>query len=245
MQEVRARLDQAGHRHVRIIVSGGLTPERIRFFKEDGAPVDSYAVGSYIAGAQPIDFTGDLKEIDGKPIAKRGRIPGITPSPRLRRSTWQRGASRRPASVTGQARHAVAALGDGPGGPATRRLDELAERETAYGLFQRAGCCCAAATTRRRPCCSNGPSGSSRARARSSRRWHAPTTTAGSTAAAEATFRELLDIDPSAPYGHFGLGQALKQLGRHDEARTHLRVAVALAPHSPLYRNALKRLPPG
>ena len=54
-----------------------------RFFKEAKAPVDSFAVGSYISGARPIDFTGDLKEIDGKPIAKRGRIPGVTPSPRL------------------------------------------------------------------------------------------------------------------------------------------------------------------
>ncbi len=81
--EVRARLDQAGFGHVRIIVSGGLDPDRIRHFKEAGAPVDSFAVGSYISGAAPIDFTGDLKEIDGKPIAKRGRIPGVTPSPRL------------------------------------------------------------------------------------------------------------------------------------------------------------------
>jgi nicotinate phosphoribosyltransferase len=84
VQEVRARLDQAGYGHVRIIVSGGLVPERIRHFKELGAPVDSYAVGSYIAGAHPIDFTGDLKEIDGRPIAKRGRIPGVTASPRLK-----------------------------------------------------------------------------------------------------------------------------------------------------------------
>ncbi len=82
--EVRARLDQAGYRHVKIIISGGLNPDRIAYFKERGAPVDSFAVGSYISGASPIDFTGDLKEIDGKPIAKRGRIPGITPSPRLR-----------------------------------------------------------------------------------------------------------------------------------------------------------------
>jgi nicotinate phosphoribosyltransferase len=82
--EVRARLDQAGFGHVRIIVSGGLTPERIRYFKENESPVDSFAVGSYISGASPIDFTGDLKEIDGRPIAKRGRIPGVTPSPRLR-----------------------------------------------------------------------------------------------------------------------------------------------------------------
>jgi nicotinate phosphoribosyltransferase len=82
--EVRARLDQAGFGHVRIIVSGGLDPERIRHFKDAGAAVDSYAVGSYISGATPIDFTGDLKEIEGAPIAKRGRIPGVTPSPRLK-----------------------------------------------------------------------------------------------------------------------------------------------------------------
>ncbi len=83
VHEIRARLDQAGYGHVRITVSGGLTPERIAFFKESGAPVDSFAVGSYISGATPIDFTGDIKEIDGRPIAKRGRIPGLTDSPRL------------------------------------------------------------------------------------------------------------------------------------------------------------------
>ncbi len=85
VHEVRARLDQDGFGHVQIVVSGGLTPERIHFFRESGAPVDSFAVGSYISGASPIDFTGDIKEIDGRPIAKRGRIPGRTASPRLRR----------------------------------------------------------------------------------------------------------------------------------------------------------------
>ncbi len=81
--EIRARLDMEGFGHVTIVVSGGLTPERIRYFKDSGAPVDSFAVGSYISGATPIDFTGDIKEIDGRPIAKRGRIPGMTDSPRL------------------------------------------------------------------------------------------------------------------------------------------------------------------
>ena len=85
VHEIRARLDQAGHREVKIVVSGGLNPERIRVFKDAGAPVDSYAVGSYISGASPIDFTGDIKEIDGRPIAKRGRIPGRSDSPRLQR----------------------------------------------------------------------------------------------------------------------------------------------------------------
>lgn len=82
--EVRARLDLEGFDHVQIVVSGGLSPERIRYFKENGAPVDSFAVGAYISGAAPIDFTADIKEIDGRAIAKRGRIPGRTPSPRLK-----------------------------------------------------------------------------------------------------------------------------------------------------------------
>jgi nicotinate phosphoribosyltransferase len=85
VKEVRARLDLAGHGHVKIVVSGGLDAERIGAFKEAGAPVDSFAVGSAISDASPIDFTGDLKEIDGRPIAKRGRIPGRTENPRLRR----------------------------------------------------------------------------------------------------------------------------------------------------------------
>ena len=92
VHEIRARLDQAGFRHVKIVVSGGLNPERMHYFKDAGAPVDSFAVGSYISGATPIDFTGDIKEIDGRPIAKRGRIPGLTDSPRLEEvdlSAWR------------------------------------------------------------------------------------------------------------------------------------------------------------
>src|SRR5215210_9453764 len=37
---------------------------------------------------------------------------------------------------------------------------------------------------------------------------------------ARATFEALLEIDPSAHYAHFALGQSLKQLGRRDAART-------------------------
>ncbi|TMG06802.1 MAG: nicotinate phosphoribosyltransferase, partial [Chloroflexi bacterium] len=44
-----------------------------------------FGVGSYISSAKPNDFTADLKELDGRPIAKRGRTPGITPNPRLSR----------------------------------------------------------------------------------------------------------------------------------------------------------------
>jgi len=62
-------------------------------------------------------------------------------------------------------------------------------------------------------------------------------------ASAAAAFEALLDVDPSSHYGHYALGQSLKRLGRTAEARTHLRLAVALAPGSALYRNALARLP--
>ncbi|OGN94605.1 MAG: nicotinate phosphoribosyltransferase [Chloroflexi bacterium RBG_13_51_18] len=85
VKKVRNKLDAAGFKQVGIFVSGGFTPEKIRNFKEKCAPVDGYGVGSYISGARPIDFTADLHEIEGKPIAKRGRIPGITPNPRLKR----------------------------------------------------------------------------------------------------------------------------------------------------------------
>ena len=82
VREIRARLDQAGYPKVKIFVSGGLTPERLIALREAGA--DAFGVGSYISGASPIDMTMDLKMIDGKPFAKRGRIPGITPNPRLK-----------------------------------------------------------------------------------------------------------------------------------------------------------------
>ena len=85
VKELRARLDLAGFRHVEIFVSGGFTPERIGEFVAKETPVDGYGVGAYIAAAPPNDFVADIHEMDGRPIAKRGRIPGITPNSRLDR----------------------------------------------------------------------------------------------------------------------------------------------------------------
>ncbi len=84
-EEVRARLDQAGFGHVDIYVSGGMNPQRIREFVDANAPVNVFGVGSFIAGAPPVNFTGDIHEIEGRPTAKRGRIPGITQNGRLAR----------------------------------------------------------------------------------------------------------------------------------------------------------------
>lgn len=82
VREVRWRLNLAGMSHVKIFVSGGLTPEKIVLLKQAGA--DAFGVGSYISGAAPIDMTMDIKEINGQPIAKRGRLPGRTESLRLK-----------------------------------------------------------------------------------------------------------------------------------------------------------------
>ena len=121
-------------------------------------------------------------------------------------------------------------------------LDALAERETAYGLLQRGTSLLAqrhhaqAAIVLERASKLEPGKGSiieplARAYYNGGRMMEA----------AEA-FRQLIEIDPSAAYGHFGLGQSLKRLGRRDEARLHLRIAVALAPGSTLYRSALERL---
>lgn len=65
---------------------------------------------------------------------------------------------------------------------------------------------------------------------------------AGQVERAVETFEALLEVDPSSHYGHYALGRALIRLGRRAEARTHLRLAVALAPDSALYRGGLRRL---
>ena len=55
------------------------------------------------------------------------------------------------------------------------------------------------------------------------------------------TFEALLAVDPSSHYGHYALGRTLIRGGRVAQGRTHLRLAAALAPDSPLYRAAVRR----
>ena len=70
--KVRDALDARGYDHVRIVVSGGFTVEKIRSFEEQEVPVDAYGVGSsLIRGSN--DFTGDIVMTDGTPSAKFGR----------------------------------------------------------------------------------------------------------------------------------------------------------------------------
>ena len=80
--KVRTALDDAGFDHVRIVVSGGFTAEKIARFEQLGVPVDAYGVGSsLIRGAN--DVTADIVVVDGHPSAKAGRR--YRDNPRLER----------------------------------------------------------------------------------------------------------------------------------------------------------------
>ena len=73
LQEVRWELDLRGHRRVRLYVSGGIGEEEI----EQLAPVaDGFGVGSAISAAPIVDFSMDIVELDGTPLAKRGKWSG-------------------------------------------------------------------------------------------------------------------------------------------------------------------------
>src|SRR3954470_2089223 len=78
--KVRAALDDAGHRGVRIVVSGGFDAEKIQRFEASRAPVDSYGVGSALLRGD-FDFTADVVELEGRPGGKVGRE--LRPNPRL------------------------------------------------------------------------------------------------------------------------------------------------------------------
>ena len=81
---VRRALDAEGYKHVKIVVSGGFTVEKIRQFEEQDVPVDVYGVGSSLFQGR-FDFTADVVLLDGKACGKVGRT--YKPNPRLERVT--------------------------------------------------------------------------------------------------------------------------------------------------------------
>lgn len=72
VSNVRQALDSEGFTHVKIMVSGGFTAERIQQFEAAHLPVDVYAVGSSLYNDN-INFTADIVLVDGQPSAKVGR----------------------------------------------------------------------------------------------------------------------------------------------------------------------------
>lgn len=84
---LRKALDEAGHDHVKIVVSGGFTKEKIRFFEEKQAPVDMYGVGRNLLEIN-IGFTGDNVLLNGVPSAKEGRK--YRPNPKLEKVSFSK-----------------------------------------------------------------------------------------------------------------------------------------------------------
>ncbi len=73
LQEVRWELDLRGYEYIKLFVSGGI--------KEKDLPglnplVDAYGIGTSISNAPVVDFSMDIMEVEGKPLAKRGKLSG-------------------------------------------------------------------------------------------------------------------------------------------------------------------------
>jgi len=73
LEEVRWELNLRGFEHVKLFLSGGLDENKIT---ELNKYADAYGVGTYISSAPVVDFSFDLVEVSGKPLAKRGKMSG-------------------------------------------------------------------------------------------------------------------------------------------------------------------------
>jgi nicotinate phosphoribosyltransferase len=73
LEEVRWELDIRGFEHVKILASGGIDEYEILKLNP---LVDGYGVGTSIANAPVLSFALDIMEIEGRPMAKRGKRSG-------------------------------------------------------------------------------------------------------------------------------------------------------------------------
>ncbi len=74
MREVRWELDIRGFADVRIFVSGDINEQKILEYNE---VADAYGVGTHISNSPVINFAMDIIEIEGRPLAKRGKPSGL------------------------------------------------------------------------------------------------------------------------------------------------------------------------
>ena len=108
LEEVRWELQLRGFGHVKLLASGGVDEYEILVLN----PVaDGYGVGTSIANAPVLNFALDIMEIEGKPMAKRGKWSGAKDVYRRRgtRETVVLPAGKRPS-------------GDGPWEPLLKPL---------------------------------------------------------------------------------------------------------------------------
>src|SRR5947199_834115 len=107
LEEVRWELDIRGFEHVKILASGGIDEYEILKLNP---LVDGYGVGTSIANAPVLSFALDIMEIEGQPMAKRGKRSGS-------KQVWR---------VPGTVRNVVLPAGKpAPKGPDGRRGEGL------------------------------------------------------------------------------------------------------------------------
>ena len=108
LEEVRWELDIRGFEHVKILASGGIDEYEILRLNP---LVDGYGVGTSIANAPVLSFALDIMEIEGEPMAKRGKRSGAKQVWRLPGTLQNLVLSAaKPAPVDGQGRAAEAML---------------------------------------------------------------------------------------------------------------------------------------
>lgn len=73
VEEIRWTLDLHGYKHVKVVVSSGIDEYIISKLSDI---VDMFGVGTAISFPKSIDLAFDIVEINSKPVAKRGKMPG-------------------------------------------------------------------------------------------------------------------------------------------------------------------------
>ena len=119
LSEVRWELDIRGFEHVKILASGGIDEYEILKLNP---LVDGYGVGTSIANAPVLSFALDIMEIEGQPMAKRGKRSGS-------KQVWR---------LPGTVRNVVLPVGKpAPAGPDGRPAEGLLKPLIADGRLVR------------------------------------------------------------------------------------------------------------
>lgn len=74
MEEVRWELDIRGFEDVKLFISGGIDEQKILDYNRYA---DAYGVGTHISNSRVVNYSMDIVEIDGVPMAKRGKKSGL------------------------------------------------------------------------------------------------------------------------------------------------------------------------
>lgn len=73
VKKLRQELDKNNGQHVKIIVSSGLNPQKIKKLEEENAPIDAYGVGEFTLQLRH-HFSADATVLNNEKIAKFGRF---------------------------------------------------------------------------------------------------------------------------------------------------------------------------